>query len=147
MLWDAAEAAIQSHIRTQWALGSLAAIPLVFEAERPGQPDRFMQISIEGTYADKTIYGSTGKRSSVEGGIVYFHAFVPVTGGKAAAVTAVVTMTGILELQAISGGIYLDGGNPPSPVGHGDDLVPNAQPSGNYYRCSGSVPFILVGAR
>ena len=147
MDWDDAEAAIRAHIETQWALGSYTAIPLVFENEDAPQSGSYMAVNIEGTFADKSIYGSSGKRASVEGGIVFFHAFVPPGTGKGQATGPVVALTQILELQTIGTGINLEGGNPPSPIDHGDSLEPNQQPGGMYYRCSGSVPFIVIGNR
>jgi len=147
MLWDEAEAALRAHIETQWALGAYAAIPLAFENEIEPAAANYMLVNIEGTHVDKSIYGGAGERFSVEGGIVFFHCFVASGGGKQAALAPVVVMTGILELQTLAGAIKLEGGNPPTPVEHADPLVPSAQPSGNYYRCSGSVPFVLIGTR
>lgn len=147
MDWDDAEAAIRAHIEAGWADGSYAAIPLVFENETAPDSGVYMAVNIEGVYADKTIYGSAGKRSSIEGGIVFFHAFVPIGSGKGQAMGAVVALTQMLELQTIGTGINLEGGNPPSPIDHGDSLEPNPQPGGMYYRCSGSVPFIVIGTR
>ena len=151
MIWPDAEAAIRSHIETQWALSTYAAImPLIWENDIPSdhEPDQFIAVSIEGTYAEKTIFGSIGMRSSVEGGIAYFHAFVPVSTGKTTAVGAVYAMTAILELQTIQTDIRLEGGNPPSPAeptGRRDREIPISQPGGMYFRCSGSVPFIVTG--
>jgi hypothetical protein len=163
LLWDECEAAIRSYIEAQWALSAFAAtIPLAWENETAADSASYMIINIEGTYADKTIYGGAGLRSSVEGGVVYFHCFAPAGRGKAAALSPVVAMAGILELQTLSLAIKLEGANPPSPVevprgsgrrGLGDDptpadpLVPPTQPEGQFYRCSGSVPFVLIGAR
>ena len=147
MLWNEAKAAIKAHISTQWAAGEFSAVQLVFESDIPALPDSYVHITIEGVWADKTIYGSVGKRSSMEGGIVYFHCFAPMVGGDALATEMVDAMTAILELQTISGSINLEGGDPPTPIGHGDDLASSAQPGGNYYRSSGSVPFISIGTR
>lgn len=147
MNWDDAEAALRSHIEAAWAAGSYASIPLVFENEPVDYGANYMAVTIEGTFAEKTIYGSAGKRSSIEGGIVFFHCFVPTGSGKAAATAPVRALTQMLELQSISSVIDMDGGNPPSPADHGDPLTPADQPGGNYYRCSGSVPFIVIGAR
>lgn len=150
MLWDAAETALRSHIETQWALGAYATTQLIWENETY-QPDgletAFVYVSIEGIYADKGIFGSVGKRSSVEGGIVYFSAFVPQGTGRATATGLVKTMTAALELQNVSTSIYLEGGNPPSPADAADVNIPGMQPGGVYYRVSGSVPFIVTGAR
>lgn len=147
MLWTDAEAAIRAAIETGWAAGAYAAMPLVFENETPPAAASYMAVSVEGVYADKTIYGSAGKRLAIEAGIVFFHAFVPVGGGKAAATGPVAAMTALLELQSIAGAIQLEGDNPPSPAAPGDSAVPGEQPGGNWYRCSGSVPFIVIGAR
>lgn len=150
MTWSDAETAIRSLIETQWALSSYADVPLVFENENidaASPPPRFVFVSIDGTYSDKTIYGSVGKRVSSEGGIVFFHAFVPQGEGKSAATGAVVAMTSILELQQLSGGINLEGGDPPSPADPGDINMPNGLSAGNFYRCSGAVPFTVIGSR
>lgn len=147
MLWDAAEAALKTHIETGWAAGAHASVPLVFENEGEAQGASYVHVTFEGTYADKSIYGSAGKRIGVEGGLVFFHAFVPSYRGKATATAMVVAMTTILELQTVSDSIKLEGGNPPTPFDHGDILAPNQQPDGSYYRCSGSVPFIVLSSR
>lgn len=150
MLWDAAEAALISHIKTQWALGAYATTQLIWE-NKTYQPDGketdFVYLSIEGTYADKGIFGSVGKRASEEGGIVFFSAFVPQGVGRTRATALVQTMTGILELQRVSTAISLAGGTPPSPADAADVNIPGVQPGGVYYRVSGSVPFIVTGAR
>lgn len=150
MDWDDAEALIRAHIEAGWAAGAYAAIPLLFENETAvagADYSTFLAVSIEGVYAEKTGYGSTGKRVSVEGGIVFFHCFVPKGRGKALATGPIVLMTQLLELQTVGTGINLEGGAPPSPAAPGDDLVPSGQPRGNYYRCSGSVPFMIIGSR
>lgn len=152
MLWDAVEAALQSHISAQWALGSYATTPVYFENDDGRKPDptdsvpQFVSVSFDGTFAEKSIYGSAGNRLSVEGGLVFYHAFVPRKTGKATALALCGAMAGVLELQVVSTGIQLDGANPPSPVAD-DRLIPNRQPKGNWYRCSGSVPFIVIGTR
>lgn len=152
MLWDAVEAALASHIDAQWALGAYATTPIYYENDGDRQPDqgaavpRFVSVTIDGVFAEKSIYGGTGSRLSIEGGIVYYHAFVPRTAGKATALALCVTMAGILELQTVSSVIKLEGANPPSPVAD-DRLIPTRQPRGNWYRCSGSVPFIVIGTR
>lgn len=149
--WLDAEIKIRAQIETQWALSAFAAMPLTWENEDIDWGDRYMAVNIEGYYAEKTIYGSVGKRSSIEGGMVYFHAFIPTGSGKRQALAAVLTMSGILELQTIGGRINLAGANPPSPVEiistRDRELPGMAQPGGNFYRCSGSVPFILIGTR
>lgn len=149
MLWNAAETAIRSLMETQWALGAYTNMPLVFENENTIYDDRYMAVSIEGVFAEKAMYGSAGHRLSVEAGIVFFHAFIPTGKGKSTAMGAVAAMTAILEYQVISNAIRLEGGAPPSPVAYGADdrELPNQQPGGNYFRCSGSVPFIVVDSR
>jgi hypothetical protein len=147
MLWDEAEATIKAHVEEQWALGAYAAIALTFDNEFAPDAGSYMLVNIEGNGAEKSIYGTTGYRQSIDAGIVFFHCFVPSGTGKAAAVAPVVAMTGILELMTLANVIKLDGGNPPSPADPGDSRVPASQPGGNYYRCSGSVPFILIGTR
>lgn len=150
MLWASAEAALRSHIETQWAAGAYASTPLVFENETyqtDGQEGAFVYVSIEGSYQAKGIYGGTGKRASEEGGIVYFYAFVPQGVGKTTALGLIETMTTALELQHIPSGIYLEGGNPPSPAEAADVTVQGMQPGGAYYRVGASVPFIVTGAR
>jgi hypothetical protein len=150
MLWSEAETALRSHIETQWAAGAHAATQLIWENETyqpDGQTSAFVYISIEGTYSDKGIYGGTGKRSSVEGGIVFFSAFVPMGAGRTQATALVQALTAALELQLVSTAIYLEGGSPPSPADAADVNIPGVQPGGVYYRVSGSVPFIITGAR
>jgi hypothetical protein len=146
MNWNDAEDAIRAHVEAAWPLTNFAHIPLVWENEFPGYQNNYMVMIVEGTYADKTIYGSAGKRVSVEGGLVYFHCFVEPGLRKSAALGPVVAMTTILELQTIASAIRLEGGNPPSPVAEGPE-VPDQQSGGVYYRCSGSVPFIVIGNR
>ena len=154
MNWTQAETAIRSYIEAQWALGSYASMPLVWENEDENvedMPEPFMLLNIEGTYGEKTIYGSEGKRSSIEAGIVFYHAFTKVGEGKSLATGPVVAMGDILQLRTISSVIDLDGSNPPSPVYSRRDeldreIINQNQPMGNYYRCSGSVPFIIRSA-
>lgn len=143
MNWPDAEAAIRTHIETNWT-----GMTLAWENEAAVSADTFMFVAIEGVYADKTLYGGTGKRTSVQAGIVHFHAFIPLLTGKAVALDAVADMTALLELRVLNDGISFEGGNPPSPVEAGPDdrLVPAAQPGGLWYRCSGSVPFVLIGS-
>lgn len=145
MNWDAAEAAIEVHIRTAWAAGSYASIPLVFENGQAADSPSYMVVTIDGVDADKGIYGSVGKRYSLEFGLVLFHCFVPSGWGKAAASAPVRALTQMIELQTISAAIDMDGGLPPSPTDYGDLLTPAAQPGGNYYRVSGRVPFLIRG--
>lgn len=151
MYWDAVESALKSHIETGWAGTAYAAVPLVFENDPPSDlaagATSFVAIVIEGTFSEKGVYGGSGKRLSVEGGIVHYHCFVATGSEKATALARAVAMQAILELQVVSTAIKLDGGNPPSPVDYGDPTVPNDQPGGNLYRCSGSVPFIVIASR
>ena len=151
MDWLTAETVIRAHIETQWASGAYAAIPLEFDNENGVYAERYVAVSIEGVYAEKTLYGSAGKRSSVEAGVIFFHAFTPTGSGKTEATGAVQAMTTMLELQTLgSGAIKLEGGAPPSPIEYGSEFdrgLPRAQPGGNYYRCSGSVPFVVIDSR
>jgi hypothetical protein len=146
MLWDAAEIAIRDHIETQWALSAYASVVLVFENEVVGPQDTYMVVNIEGTFAEKSPYSSPGGRLYLEYGIVYFHCFAPSGNGKQAALGPVVTLGRILELQTVADVIKLEDANPPSPAEQSDNLLPNAQPGGNYYRVSASVPFFLIGS-
>ncbi len=148
MLWHEAEAALRAHIEARWAAGVHARVPLFFENDpSEANPETFVYISIEGVFADKGIFGSVGKRISQEGGIVFIHAFVPGSTGKGEATAMVVELTTALELQVLDGGIYLEGGEPPSPADLGGLNVPAGQPGGAYFRVSGSVPFVLIGSR
>jgi len=151
MNWPDAEAAIRAQIEAQWAAGPYSDLKLIWENETEDTSDRYMAVDIEGSYAEKTIYCSPGKRSSIEAGVVYFHAFTPIGKGKSLALSAVQAMAEILELQTLGGGaIKLDGANPPSPVESRSDRdweLARGQPGGMYYRCSGSVPFIVIGVR
>jgi uncharacterized membrane protein len=147
--WTEAEAALRAFITDEWAgTGRADAMPLAFENETAEYNGSFLAINIDGIWAEKTIFGSSGKRSSVQAGIVFLHAFVPTGSGKASALDAIQAMTVLLELQTIADRIYLEGGAPPSPVAYGDTdrEITSSQPGGNFYRCSGSVPFIVVGA-
>jgi hypothetical protein len=149
MLWSDAEAAIRAYVETAWALTAYAMIPLVWENEIAPPQSTFVVMTIEGVFAEKTIFGTTGKRESIEHGLVFYHCFVPTGTGKQAALLPVVTMTGILQLTPIAAGLNFAGANPPSPVERGeaaDASITAAQPAGVYYRCSGSVPFILITA-
>jgi hypothetical protein len=149
MLWDAVEAALKSHITTAWAAGAYPSVPLIFDNEKTLEPGTktFVAVNFEGTFTEKGIYGSVGNRLSLEGGIVFFHVFVPAGSGKAAALAMNVALAAMIELQLVSTGIYLEGANPPSPVDYGDQRAPSQPPVGNIYRCSGSVPFIVTGNR
>lgn len=152
MIWAEAEAAIRAEIETQWPQTAYAAMPLVWENEvAESAVGQYMAVDIEGVSSEKSIFGAPGKRFSVQDGVVFFHAFVPIGTGKAAALGAVQAMTSILELRALGVGaeIRIEGGATPSPVEARRDrdweLVNRGQPGGNYYRCSGSVAFILTG--
>jgi hypothetical protein len=152
MRWPAAEAFLTSYIQTQWALTVYAAtMPLVFENDNQAiYSHTYMAVSIEGILSEKTIFGGPGARSSVEVGMVFYHAFQEAGTGKTAVVGAVDAMTEILELKTLNSQIKLEGANPPSPVAtfsSYDREIPRAQPGGNYYRCSGSTPFIVLDNR
>lgn len=151
MRWPEAEQTIADYITAQWALGAYSSMPLVFEhIEQLVSTDTYMYVAIEGVLSEKTIFGGPGARSSLEMGIVYYHAF-QTAPGKITALGAVDTMTEILELRTLSGQIKFDGANPPSPATRFDatdrELPAGQQPGGNYYRVSGSVPFIVIDAR
>lgn len=151
MTWAEAEAAIRAEIETRWPQTAYAAMPLVWENEVAESAEQYMAVDIEGVASEKSLFGSPGKRFSVQDGIVFFHAFVPIGKGKSGALGAVQAMTSILELRALGAGseIRLEGGATPSPAearGNRDwELANRGQPAGMYYRCSGSVGFILTG--
>lgn len=151
MLWAEAEAAIRAEIEAQWAVGAFAAMPLVWENEVAAAAGQYMAVDIEGVASEKSIFGSPGKRSSVQMGIIFFHAFVMAGKGKATALNAVQAMTSILELRAMgpNAEIRLEGGATPSPAEARRDrdweLTNRGQPGGMYFRCSGSVGFVLIG--
>jgi hypothetical protein len=149
MNWVSAEIALRAHIETEWATTPYASIPLVWENSLDDPGDRMVAVAVEGIYGEKTLYGSPGRRTSIEAGIVFFHAFTPIGSGKLDCISMVETMTNVLELRSVAPGLNMDGGNPPSPVEFrmSDRGVPTMQPNGNYYRCSGSVPFIVIDAR
>ncbi len=149
MLWSDAEAAIRTYVETAWALSAYHQIPLVWENEIAPPQTTFIVMTIEGVFPEKTIFGTAGKRESIEHGLVFYHCFVPTGTGKQAASRPVDAMTGILQLTPIAAGLNFAGANPPSPVERGeatDASITAAQPAGVYYRCSGSVPFILITA-
>lgn len=140
--WDAAEASIKSHIETQWASGTYSGVKIFWENEDWIEGIKeFMYVDIQGLMAEKSIFGGTGKRFAVEHGIVFFHAFVEKGIGKTLATRRIVALTRILELQTIASFIDLEGGNPPSPVE--DDELVAGKPGGMFFRCSGSVSFIV----
>lgn len=151
MRWPDAEAFLVDYITTQWALTAYATtMPLVFENDAQADySHNYMVISIEGVLSEKSIFGGPGKRTSVEVGIVFYHAFQEEGTGKTAVLGAVDAMTQILELKTLNGQIKLEGANPPSPAERTvfDRELPRAQPAGNYYRCSGSTPFIVIDNR
>ena len=150
MDWSSAEAALRTHIEAGWAASAYADVPLVWENTLDDPTPTFVAIDIEGTYAEKSVFGGPGLRTSIEAGVVFFHAFTPLGSGKTTCIALVQTMTSLLELRSVAPGVNMDGGNPPSPVeGRSmyDRDIPRQQPSGNYYRCSGSVPFIVIGVR
>src|SRR5262245_27291179 len=125
MLWDEAEATIRAYIEAQWAAGAYASIPLVFENELADDSSAYMLVNIEGVDPPpvKTIYGSTGKRASVEEGLVHVHSFGPAHGGKTAVLAPVVALIGLLELRTLADGLNIEGANSPSPIA-GDPLLP-----------------------
>lgn len=150
MTWTQAVAALRQHLEAQWSVSAYAAIPMLWENERyttDGAGGPFVFVSIEGVFADKTIFGGTGKRSSTEGGLIFFSAFTPIGEGAGRATAMVDTIATALELQNVSNSIYLEGANPASPADSSEVNIPGQQPGGMYYRVYGSVPFIVVSAR
>lgn len=142
MNWDVAEGSIRSHIETQWALTAYSGVKLFWENENWIEGvSEFMYIDIQGLTSEKTIFGGTGKRMAIDHGIVFIHSFVEKGIGKTLCLRRVVALTQILELQSIASVIDLEGGAPPSPVE--DDELVAGRPGGRYFRCSGSVPFIV----
>lgn len=110
-------------------------------------PETFVLCVIEGTFSEKTIYGGSGMRTSQEGGLVFFHAFVPAGTGSAEAEVMVETLTSALELQVLQSRIFLAGAEPAQSGDLGDASLPGVQPGGAYYRVSGSVPFNVISTR
>jgi len=149
MTWQTVEDTLRSFIDTGWASSPYASVPLVYENSLDDPVETFVFVAIEGTYAEKSVFGGPGKRISLEAGIVFFHAFVPIGTGKTTSIALVETLTNMLELRSVAPGINMDGGNPPTPVEFRmyDRDLPRLQPGGNYYRCSGSVPFIVIDTR
>jgi hypothetical protein len=150
MNWQSAEAALRSYIDAGWASSPYAAVPLVYENTLDDPVELFVFVAIEGTYAEKTMFGGPGKRLSLEAGIVFIHAFVPIGTGKVTATALIQQLTDMLELRSIAPGLNTDGGNPPSPTEIGsmsDRGLPTMQPHGNYFRSSGSIPFIVIDSR
>jgi len=146
--WTDAVAALRAFIEAQWASTGLADnMPLAFENEAGDYNSAFLAVSIEGITADKTLYGSVGMRTSVLVGAVFLNAFVPTGSGAGTAFAAIDALTTLLELQTIADAIKTEGGAPPSPVAYGetDRDISNSQPGGQFYRVSGSVPFIVIG--
>jgi len=144
MNWAQAESEIRAYIEVQWAASAYSGVRLFWENEDWIEgTEEFIYVDIQGVFSEKTIFGGVGKRMSVENGIVFLHAFNPKGTGKSRALSLLVSLTQILELKSIGTGgvIDLEGGAPPSPVE--DDALVSGFPGGNYYRCSGSVPFIV----
>jgi hypothetical protein len=147
MTWTDAVTALREFITAQWAGTGLADdMPLAWENESGDYASAFLAVSIEGISAEKTLYGSVGMRSSVQAGIVFLNAFVPTGSGIGTAFAAIDLLTTLLELQTLGVAIKLEGGAPPSPVAYGetDRDINRPQPGGQFYRCSGSVPFIVI---
>jgi hypothetical protein len=142
MNWAEAEANIKTYVEAQWAISSFSSVKLFWEnLDWIIGKDRFLYISIEAVFSEKTIFGSISKRMSVEHGIVFIHSFTEKGVGKQPALQMLVTMNQILEIKTISSVIDLEGSAPPSPVE--DDSLVAGKPGGNYFRCSSSVPFIV----
>jgi hypothetical protein len=150
MDWVSAHMALRSHIETEWAASPYATVPLVWENTLDDPTEEFIALTIEGTYAEKWMFGGTGKRNSIEAGVIFFHAFTPLGSGNITCLAMVEAMTTLLELRSIAPGLNTDGGNPPTPIEPRsllDRSITLQQPNGNYYRCSGSVPFIVIDVR
>jgi hypothetical protein len=150
MDWATAEATLKSFVDAQWAASTYASVPLIWENGLDDPAATFISATIEGTYTETTIFGGPGKRCVIQAGLVFFHAFTPLGSGKTLAVAMVTTLTHAIEIQAIAAGLNTDGGNPPSPIetrGFYDRGMPVQQPGGDYYRCSGSVPFVVIDTR
>jgi hypothetical protein len=150
MDWVTAETTLRAYIAAQWASSVYAGVPLVWENTLDDPAATFVSATIEGTYTEATIFGGSGKRNVIRAGIIFFHAFTPLGSGKDAAVGMVTTLTNAIELQSVAEGLNTDAGNPPSPVevrSLYDRGIPLQQPGGDFYRCSGSVPFIAIDTR
>lgn len=142
-----AEDVIRAYIEEQWALTDYASIPLVFENELKAEANVYIVVNIEGIPSGySSVYGGIGKRFKESDGIIFIHCFGETGNTKRLVTKPILAMTEFLELRVLQKVIDLYGANPPSPVYHGGDedfLVPNAQPGGQYYRCTASVPFSL----
>lgn len=148
MNWTDAVAALRAFIEAQWSgAGMAATMPLAFENEAGDYNGSFLAVSIEGVTVQKSLYGSEGMRSAVLFGVVFLNCFVPTGSGTGTAFAAIDALTAMLELRTIGTAIKTDGGAPPSPVAYGDTDrdIASSQPGGQFYRCSGSVPFIVIG--
>lgn len=148
MDWPTAEATLKAFVEGQWAASAYAGVPIIWENVLDEPAATFVFATVEGTYTETTVYGT--RRCVISAGVVFFHAFTPLGSGKTQAVSMVYTLTSAIELQAIAAGLNTDGGNPPTPVESRRDLdrgMPYLQPGGDYFRCSGSVPFIVIDTR
>jgi hypothetical protein len=150
MFFDEAETAIRTYVEEQWALSAFASIRLVFENETVPDEDTYMVINIEGTFPEAGPYGTKTDTENthlyVPHGLVFYHCFAPTGRGKLAAASPVRALQNILELQTVADVIKILGANPPSAAEQSDNLLPDKQPGGNYYRVTGSVPFFLIGS-
>lgn len=151
MKWADADTAIRSAIETGWAASVYAAIPLVWENEVAVKANTFVSIEIVGAWSEKTGYGSTGKRSSQEGGVIVIYAFAPLHRGKTQVLAMVATLVELLELTRIGSGgqIAIEGAMPPMPVEtiQADQSVPRQSPGGMYFRYGVAIPFQVFDAR
>ena len=149
MNWAEAEEYITDYIRTQWIscpYGS--AVQLIFEGEPTVPVVPFIVVNITGVSSDKSIWGSAGKRFSLEHGIVFYHAFVESNSGKRFPLDLICKMGDILQMQVLNSSINMQGSFPPYPVtnsGPQDHRVENMKIDGMLLKCSGSVPFTLLG--
>ena len=62
MSWQSAEEALQSYIDAGWASSPYASVPLIYENSLDDPVETYVFVAIEGTYAEKTMFGGPGKR-------------------------------------------------------------------------------------
>jgi hypothetical protein len=148
MFFDEAETAIRTYIEQQWALSAYASIKLVFESETTPDEETYMVVNIEGTFPEKGPYGiktdTENTHLYVEHGLIFYHCFAPTGQGKLAGSSPARALQNILELKTVANVIKMGGANPPSAAEQSDNLLPDKQPGGNYYRVTGSVPFCVI---
>lgn len=148
MDWPTAEATLKAFVEAHWAASIYASVPLVWENSLDQPSETMIYATIEGTYTEASIYGD--RRCVISAGLIYFHAFTPLGSGKTQALAMVYTLTTAIELQAVAEGLNTDAGNPPAPIEQRRDAdrgMQIQQPGGDYFRCSGSVPFLVIDTR